>query len=159
MKPIYIPLYLQINILLRLPVKSLLRFWCVSKLWSTIITSQDFGKQHFNITSSSAPLRLLIAFEDFYGGNLLLVLSPNRNIFSSSSSCCVPYWDLSLLKIKGKMVYNTDRGLICVGGFSNVAICNPSTRQLHIFPEFKFKKSPKVFPRPQYMPLILFLGD
>jgi len=54
---IYIPIDLQINILLRLPVKSLLRFRCVSKLWCSIITSQDFGNRHFTITSSSVIMR------------------------------------------------------------------------------------------------------
>ncbi|XP_010515038.1 PREDICTED: putative F-box protein At3g47150 [Camelina sativa] len=151
--PICIPLELQIEILLRLPVKSLLRFRCVSKLWSSIITSQDFQKRYLNIASSSSP-RLLIAFEDFYGEKLTLVSSPNPNtsLSSSSSSCCVPYEDLSLrLNIKGKKVYNAGRGLICVGGFSNVGICNPSRRQLHTFPDFEFKNYPQVFPRPKYM--------
>ncbi|CAA7036657.1 unnamed protein product [Microthlaspi erraticum] len=156
MTPINIPIDLQIETLLRLPVKSLLRFRCVSKLWYSIITSRDFKSQHLNIATSSAPTRLLIAFEDFYGEKVLLVSSPNPiapSSSSSSSSCCVPLRDLSLLKIHGgNSVYNAGRGLICVGaGFKDVAICNPSTRQLHAFPEFEFKDSPTVFPRPNYV--------
>ncbi|CAL9247369.1 unnamed protein product [Arabidopsis halleri] len=110
MASIYIPLDLQINTLLRLPVKSLLRFRCVSKLWSSIITSQDFQNRHFNIiTSSSASLRLLIAFKDFRNENLLSRLS--------------------------------------------VGICNPSTRQVHIYPQIKFEKSPNTDPW-----IVYFLG-
>ncbi|KAG7564759.1 F-box associated interaction domain [Arabidopsis suecica] len=147
---IYIPLDLQINTLLRLPVKSLLRFRCVSKLWSSIITSQDFKKQHLNMTSSSAPPRLLISFQDFHGKNLMLVSSPNPYVSSSSSSsCCVPYKDLGVFKINGKLVYNAVRGLICLSRLS-VGICNPSTRQLHIFPQLKYKEDPKNCPRPNY---------
>ncbi|ESQ45863.1 hypothetical protein EUTSA_v10010928mg [Eutrema salsugineum] len=143
MTSIYIPLDLQINTLLRLPVKSLLRFRCVSKLWSSIITSRDFRNKHLNIASSSAPPRLIFAFADFYGEKVLVVSSANPNNPN----------DLSLVRnIKGKMVYNACRGLICVGtGFKDVGIYNHSTRKLHNFPQFKFKKSPEVFPRPNYM--------
>ncbi|KAG2302032.1 hypothetical protein Bca52824_030683 [Brassica carinata] len=149
MTPIYIPLDLQINTLLKLPVKSLLRFRSVSKLWSSIITSQEFRNNHLNIASSSPPPspRLLIAFEDFYGAKLLVVSIPNPNVPSSSSN------DLSLVHIKGKIVYNAGGGLICVGaGFANVGICNPSTRQVHNFPDFKFKQLETVCPRPMYIP-------
>ncbi|CAH8267702.1 unnamed protein product [Arabidopsis lyrata] len=104
MASIDIPLDLQINTLLRLPVKPLLRFRCASKLWSSIITSQYFQNRHFIIiTSSSAAPRLLIAFQDFRSGNLLLVSSPNPNV---SSSCCVPYKDLNILKIDGSKFYD-----------------------------------------------------
>ncbi|CAA7036653.1 unnamed protein product [Microthlaspi erraticum] len=153
MTPIDIPIDLQIETLLRLPVKSLLRFKCVSKLWSSIITSRDFKNRHINIATSSVPPRLLIAFADFDRNYVLLVSSPNPTAYSSSSSpCCVPYRDLSLVKLRGKEVYNACRGLICVGaGFKDVAICNPGTRQLYAFPEFKFKDSPQAFPRPNYV--------
>ena len=151
---IYIPLDLQINILLRLPVKSLLRFRCVSKLWCSIITSHDFRNRHFNITSSSAPPRLLIAFQDFYGEKLLLVSSPNPNVSSSStSSCCVPYKDLSKVEINGRKVYNAVWGLTCFESRLKVGICNPSTRELHMFPQIKFKNYPDIFPCIMY-----FLG-
>ncbi|KAL9294127.1 putative F-box domain-containing protein [Arabidopsis thaliana] len=149
--PIYIPLDLQISTLLRLPVKSLLRFRCVSKLWSSITTSQYFKKQHLN-TSSSAPPRLLIAFQDFNGKKLMLVSSPNPCVSSSSSSsssCCVPYKDLNVFKINGKLVYNAVRGLICISRLS-MGICNPSTRQLQFFPQLKYKEDPKLFTCPNY---------
>ncbi|CAA7036652.1 unnamed protein product [Microthlaspi erraticum] len=146
MTPIDIPLDLQIDILLRLPVKSLLRFRCVSKLWSSIITSRDFKNQHLNIATWSSPPRLLIAFEDFYGERLLLVSSPNPIApSSSSSSCCVPYRDLSLVKIRKNRVHNAARGLICIAS-RKVKICNPSTRDVHVFPRIKFRASPEVYP-------------
>ncbi|KAG7564731.1 F-box domain [Arabidopsis suecica] len=148
MASIYIPLDLQINTLLRLPVKSLLRFRCVSKLWSSIITSQYFQNRHFNIiTSSSAAPRLLIAFQDFRSGNLLLVSSPNPNV---SSSCCVPYKDLNILKIDGSKFYGSVRGLVCFRSRLSVGICNPSTRQLHIYPQIKFEKDPCTDPWVMY---------
>nr|VDC79361.1 unnamed protein product [Brassica rapa] len=147
MKPFYIPLDLQINILLGLPFKSLLRFRCVSKLWSSIITSRDFRNMHLNIT---APPRLLIVFADFYGEKILVASTPNPNAPSHSSSSNK---DLILVKTEGKEVYNACQGLICVGaGFKDVGICNPSkNRQVHTFPYFRFKYIPQNFPRPIYL--------
>ncbi|CAH2065129.1 unnamed protein product, partial [Thlaspi arvense] len=141
MAAIYIPLDLQINTLLRLHVKSLYRFRCVSKVWCSVITSRDFNNRHMNIVAySAAPPRLLIAFADFYGEKILVASLTNPNTPSSSSSSS--YGDLSLVNIKGKEVYNAVRGLICVGaGFANMAICNPSTRQY----------VPQNFPCPEYM--------
>lgn len=121
MKPFYIPLDLQINILLGLPLKTLLRFRCVSKLWSSIITSRDFRNMHLNIT---APPRLLIVFADFYGEKILVASTPNPNAPSHSSSSNK---DLIIVKTEGKKVYNACQGLICIGaGFKDVGICNPS---------------------------------
>lgn len=159
MKPFYIPLDLQINILLGLPLKTLLRFRCVSKLWSSIITSRDFRNMHLNIT---APPRLLIVFADFYGEKILVASTPNPNAPSHSSSSNK---DLIIVKTEGKKVYNACQGLICIGaGFKDVGICNPSKnrqcskkkrkskkRQVHTFPYFRFKYIPQNFPRPMYM--------
>ncbi|KAF3583833.1 hypothetical protein F2Q69_00025711 [Brassica cretica] len=55
-----IPLDVTREILLRLPAKSLVRFRCVSKLWSSLTTEPDFIKS-FTTFSSSRP-RLLLSF-------------------------------------------------------------------------------------------------
>ncbi|CAH8350676.1 unnamed protein product [Eruca vesicaria subsp. sativa] len=143
----YIPLDLQINILLGLPLKSLSRFRCVSKLWLSIITSRDFINRRLNITP---PPRLLIAFADFHGANILIASTPNPNASSYSSSSSNK--DLILVNTKGKVVYNACQGLICVrAGFKDVGICNPSNRQVHTFHDFEFKDTPQVFLPPKYM--------
>ncbi|KAI3432170.1 uncharacterized protein J3R85_007575 [Psidium guajava] len=46
-------------ILLRLPVKSLLRFKCVCKRWSSLISTPQFAKTHLEIAASSP--RILLA--------------------------------------------------------------------------------------------------
>ncbi|KAK7318643.1 hypothetical protein RJT34_03347 [Clitoria ternatea] len=48
----YIPQELINEILLRLPVKSLLRFKCVSKLWFSLISNPRFAKSHFDLAAS-----------------------------------------------------------------------------------------------------------
>ncbi|KAG7559925.1 F-box domain [Arabidopsis thaliana x Arabidopsis arenosa] len=161
--PNYIPLDLQIETLLRLPVKSLLRFQCLSKLWSSIITSQDFRNRQLNLAASSAPSRLLITFGDFLGKEILLFSLPYPNVSSSSPpSCLVRYKDLSLFKVHGRKVYNAVRGLICVGSKRKVGICNPSTRRLHVLPQIKHKDPPinlDVDPRCNYFLGYDLVGD
>jgi F-box interacting protein len=48
-----LPQDLQIDILVRLPVKSLLRFQCVSKSWKSLIRSPDFISMHTNHNEST----------------------------------------------------------------------------------------------------------
>ncbi|KAI5416058.1 hypothetical protein KIW84_041196 [Lathyrus oleraceus] len=43
----YVPQELIIEILLNLPVKSLIRFQCLSKAWFSLISDPDFAKYHF----------------------------------------------------------------------------------------------------------------
>ena len=49
----HIPLELTLNILHHLPVKSLVRFLCISKQWRHLISSQDFIKKHLKLSIES----------------------------------------------------------------------------------------------------------
>ncbi|KAI4353040.1 hypothetical protein L6164_002018 [Bauhinia variegata] len=56
-----IPEELIVEILLRLPVKSLLRFRCVSKSWLSLISNPEFAKMHFQLASNHTHKLLYIA--------------------------------------------------------------------------------------------------
>nr|XP_027076818.1 F-box/kelch-repeat protein At3g23880-like [Coffea arabica] len=56
----YIPLHLITEILSKLPVKSLLKFRCVSKSWLSVIWSPQFIKAHLKDHASEDNQRLLI---------------------------------------------------------------------------------------------------
>ena len=49
----HLPHDVVLNILARLPVKSLLRFRCVSKLWDSSITSPNFISTHLSIVNNN----------------------------------------------------------------------------------------------------------
>ncbi|KAL0002017.1 hypothetical protein SO802_015798 [Lithocarpus litseifolius] len=49
----YFPNVIIVDILSRLPVKSLIRFRCVSKSWFALISSHDFNTEHHNRTLSN----------------------------------------------------------------------------------------------------------
>ncbi|CAF2045076.1 BnaA09g27460D [Brassica napus] len=61
----HIPLDLTMEILSRLPVKSIVRFGCVSKLWSTLTRHQSFINLFASRSSSGQP-RLLVTFSTCY---------------------------------------------------------------------------------------------
>lgn len=61
----HIPLDLTMEILSRLPVKSIVGFGCVSKLWSTLTRHQSFINLFASRSFSGQP-RLLVTFSTCY---------------------------------------------------------------------------------------------
>ncbi|CAJ2634487.1 unnamed protein product [Trifolium pratense] len=57
--PLYLPHELIIQILMRLPVKSLIRFKCVCKLWLTLISDPYFANSHFELTAATHTHRIM----------------------------------------------------------------------------------------------------
>lgn len=74
---INIPLDLTMEILKKLPTKSLMRFRCVSKLWSSIISSRrDFIDSIVTRSLTQTPCDAHIIFDRNFGyGNVYIVLS------------------------------------------------------------------------------------
>ncbi|KAK7363683.1 hypothetical protein VNO77_05834 [Canavalia gladiata] len=58
---VVLPQDLIIRILLRLPVKSLVRFKCVSKSWLSLISDPDFALSHYELAAAPAQKLLVIA--------------------------------------------------------------------------------------------------
>ncbi|CAL9239690.1 unnamed protein product [Arabidopsis halleri] len=76
------PTDLILDILSRLPSKSVARFRCVSKLWASMLASQDFTRLF--VTRSSSNPRLLIGVEQ--GGHWRFYSSPQpKNPYEKSS--------------------------------------------------------------------------
>ncbi|CAJ2663757.1 unnamed protein product [Trifolium pratense] len=114
---INLPSELIIEILLRLPVKSLTRFKSVCKSWFSIISHSNFANSHFQITaathiltiSATSPLKFQsIDFEINHHSVLL-----NHNFLLPR-----PY---SYFQIKGSC-----RGFICLYCYIDIWIWNPS---------------------------------
>jgi hypothetical protein len=59
MKIVEIPSELIVEILLRLPVKSLIRFKSICKPWFSLISQHNFANSHFQITAATHTSRIL----------------------------------------------------------------------------------------------------
>lgn len=135
-----------LEILLRLPVKTLVRFKCVCKQWYTIIESQSFIKQHFGQRSNQE--RLLVRHykcnEDLHA--YALFLDDVCSGFEEPAHLQMPNLIFELL--------GPVNGVFCLVGQSrDLALLNPATRQLKPLPEL-----PEVIVEPHLLFLDNVLG-
>ncbi|CAF2308979.1 BnaAnng38840D [Brassica napus] len=130
-----IPLDLTREILLRLPAKSLVRFRCTSKLWSSLTTEPYFIKS-FTTRSLSRP-RLLISFKKW--ATTLFISLPQHEIPDGK---CLTHDDVSNNQIKlskncgCKRNFESVYDLVSFSVYTNyVQVWNPSMSQHLIIPK------------------------
>lgn len=89
----YIPDDIIADVLLRLPIDSLLRFRCVSKSWRGLIDSSDFGKMHsrtsISVTPKSNQDMKIVALTD-RGAFSVLEFDPNNCSIASAKQLNYP---------------------------------------------------------------------
>ena len=137
----YLPIELIIQILLRLPVKSLIRFKCVCKSWFSLISHSDFTNSHFQLTSAAHIRRIQLITPYFVSLSIdiesslsddnacyspdISFLIDDDDYYSSSSS---DLDDLSPPKSFFKLDFKGScRGFILLNCYSSLRIWNPST--------------------------------
>ncbi|KFK31162.1 hypothetical protein AALP_AA6G076700 [Arabis alpina] len=133
-----IPMDLIIEILLRLPAKSIAKCRCVSKLWANILRRPDFTKLF--LTSSYARPQLLISCVK--KGELFLFTSSQDQNLNQKSSIDATSYHMKFPANLSTRVYGHVHGLVCLlvsEGMEKAVpmICNPSTRQSFPLPKLK----------------------
>ncbi|XP_074377268.1 F-box/kelch-repeat protein At3g23880-like [Apium graveolens] len=138
----YIPEEIRNQILLNLPVKSLLRFKCVCKSWNRLISSKSFCYSHLahNKSSSATKRYLLFDNEDFYSAYLINNESCIEVETADHTGCYRP--KLTSFEHSGSLylnVYGICNGLLCLsdGELSlrcAVYLWNPIARRGKIIP-------------------------
>ncbi|XP_034219060.1 F-box/kelch-repeat protein At3g23880-like [Prunus dulcis] len=113
-----------VHILLRLPVKSLIRFSCVSKRWhSLVISDLEFAQSHFKLASKQKTLnrRLLLSTDSQLES--LDLEAPSFGDNSSVRKLVSPF------KLEdGAKILGSCNGLVCaIGVHEKLYIWNPST--------------------------------
>lgn len=129
-----LPHEIIVDIIARLPVKSLLRFRCVCKRWLSLISNPDFVKKHLHIAATDENYR-----------RHRLIVSNHDNIFRSCSlnSVVNRLSDIAIeldypFKIPGRIDYIVGcyNGLLCIDiGDAIVFLLNPSTREFKRLPD------------------------
>ncbi|CAA2970162.1 F-box kelch-repeat At3g23880-like [Olea europaea subsp. europaea] len=131
-----LPWDITMDILSRLPVKSLMRFKCVSKsFYSLISQDSDFKRKHLDQSAkhNSTTTRAILDLEH----------APERHFSCSLSSLSSDELVRQVMveldnPVKGakRKVYNSCDGLLCIKDTAgNVCIWNPSTRELKRLPD------------------------
>uniref|UniRef100_K4D590 F-box domain-containing protein n=1 Tax=Solanum lycopersicum TaxID=4081 RepID=K4D590_SOLLC len=86
------PEEILVNILTRLPVKSLVRFKCVSKFWITLISDPYFTKKHLNRARNDQDSRKLLIYQ--------WALSDEYKIIHMHQNIEGPYYTNEILALK-----------------------------------------------------------
>ncbi|XP_028054605.1 F-box/kelch-repeat protein At3g06240-like [Camellia sinensis] len=130
----YVPREVLIEILARLPVKSLLRCSSVCKSWYSSITNPSFTTTHLNQTKSNTQL-LIIKYT-------FLVPNQERHIScSDDETCCDEFVELENpfhSSSKSFKIVGSCNGLLCISDYhgSDCAfLWNPSIRRFLTLPE------------------------
>ncbi|KAK4348639.1 hypothetical protein RND71_031394 [Anisodus tanguticus] len=122
-----LPLEVVTEILVRLPVKSLLQFRCVSKSWLALISTPQFVKTHLNLSVSNKDNthHMLMLHQD----NNLKVCSI-RSIFYENDESVDDVSDFYYPKKCPFEVVGSFKGLICLmNGPEKFLLWNPSIRK------------------------------
>ncbi|EOA40335.1 hypothetical protein CARUB_v10009062mg [Capsella rubella] len=135
-----IPLDLEIEILTRLPAKALMKFRCVSKMWSSIIQSQSFVDSFFSM-SSMRQSRFIIAFSNF-GRSVqsqdkrLFIFSSSHEGRESSSLATTLYMTIPSVTMysNSATVCASVHGFLGITARNPFIICNPVTWKLTNLP-------------------------
>ncbi|KAF8115058.1 hypothetical protein N665_0030s0100 [Sinapis alba] len=131
-----IPFDLVIEILTRLPAKSLMRFKSVSNVWSSLIRSQYFTNRYQTVSSPAPCLYMgLSFFEHSHLKCMLISVSPSPDSDTTISSFDT-HQDLTDLALRG-CITHVFRGLMCIVDGASAQIYNTTTRQLVVLPKIE----------------------
>ncbi|KAJ0263580.1 F-box protein [Hirschfeldia incana] len=126
-----IPFDLVIDILTRLPPKSIMRFKSVSKLWSSLICSKYFSNRFREVSSPRPRLFMWLGIDN---KNVLLSSSSSPDLDVSTMSSLVVDQDLTIPTMEGYSVSQVFHGLMCFTNGKSALIYNTATRQHVVLP-------------------------
>ncbi|XP_027331899.1 F-box/kelch-repeat protein At3g23880-like [Abrus precatorius] len=119
-KMVLLPQELIIQILLRLPVKSLVRFKCVSKSWLSLISDPHFAKSHFELAATPTH-RLLLLGQSLYEARSIDL---NASLHDDSASAAL---NLNFSISQYDKIIGSCRGFLLIACNPNLYVWNPST--------------------------------
>ncbi|KAJ9701318.1 hypothetical protein PVL29_006596 [Vitis rotundifolia] len=135
-----LPLHIIENILLRSPVKSLIRFRCVCKAWRTLISHPHFVRSHLRLPQTQARTRFCILDYSERGNNHSMVVRASTKdceAFSDDDGGSLAFdylFDIGKFKYEVVLLDSCD-GLLCIADLANkIVLWNPSTRQFNQLP-------------------------
>uniref|UniRef100_A0A7N0VIJ3 F-box domain-containing protein n=1 Tax=Kalanchoe fedtschenkoi TaxID=63787 RepID=A0A7N0VIJ3_KALFE len=141
------------EILIKLPVKSLLRFKQVSKTWLHMITSNSFISSHYSVVQNrqSAPSYFIVRYA--ISGDQIVSFITQISMETSTIRIDQDMHLQFLLEICEEMcpspqLFSAGFGLYCIFDWitQRVALWNPGTRKLEVMPPFHDRIHPEYKP-------------
>ncbi|XP_017983735.1 PREDICTED: F-box protein At3g07870 [Theobroma cacao] len=140
-----IPDMVTMDILSKLPVKSLARFRCVCKPWSSSFRTSDFITKHHQNNLTNNNLNLLL--KRCHGNtrndiHYFSALSTEKGEnFSVTENIHLPFFENCWY---APVVSGPCNGLLCLHDAGKAALWNPSTREFKILPRSSVNRPPSV---------------
>ncbi|XP_030963621.1 F-box/kelch-repeat protein At3g23880-like [Quercus lobata] len=122
----YLPCDVFLEILHRLPVKSLIRFRCISKSWNSLITSPAFINSNLTRSHSNSN-KLIVTYSDVNTGYKLIHEEDNDNNDSSSEQ--IQQLEFPNNFRRNFQVVGFVNGLFCLYDQSRYIVWNPCIRK------------------------------
>ncbi|XP_057435570.1 F-box/kelch-repeat protein At3g06240-like, partial [Lotus japonicus] len=126
-------------ILVRLPVSSLLRFKCVSKLWFSVISDPQFAKSQFDLAASPNNRLLLNVTDDLKFQSLDIDSSPPNNESAVLNYPSEPFFHTSIFYRKRYLEFlGSCRGFVLIllpNLCADFLVCNPTTGVQRLIPQ------------------------
>ncbi|KAK8626672.1 hypothetical protein V6N13_134305 [Hibiscus sabdariffa] len=122
---------LATSILLRFPVKSIIRFKCVSTTWRCFFDNPNFVSQHLRISKKNQ--RIVVGYTDEHEQDDKKVL----RMFHDTTLATFDDW-LPQFHALGVGQFCLHDGLVCVWDMINfrIGLWNPATREIRFLPEY-----------------------
>ncbi|XP_027177707.1 F-box protein CPR1-like [Coffea eugenioides] len=131
------------EILVKLPVKTLLRFCCVSKTWFALINSPYFEDKHLKYLHSKN--RKVVLVKRFIKNEFKTLLSFHSHDEDESLPSVAPNIELPSWNRYSFDIYGACNGIVCFSDLSEIHLCNPATRQFLTLPPSLRFDPPKGF--------------
>jgi F-box interacting protein len=136
----YVPDEVVVDILQRLPVKSLIRFRCVSKSWNSLITSPAFVHSHLNQSipnNNNLPHPLLIVRHCSSSANRALDKEHYKLFYDNEAfeECAEFDFPTKSRSLKHFRLIASENGLICLSEQERYVLWNPSIRKCWNLPK------------------------
>ncbi|GAU43016.1 hypothetical protein TSUD_28350 [Trifolium subterraneum] len=136
-----LPEELIANILVRLPVRSLLQFKSVSKSWKTLISDPHFANTHLRFDTTITNQQLIFYSSKTEEEPYNILTYDLKPLFEENPSTCVKPVSFTSLNTNKYCLLDSCNGLLCLLDKSQrcLRLFNPSIN-------FKSKRSPQVNP-------------
>ncbi|EFH65032.1 hypothetical protein ARALYDRAFT_339268 [Arabidopsis lyrata subsp. lyrata] len=128
------PPEMHVEILARLPLKSLMKFMSVSKKWESIIRGEQFRRDYL-IQSMTRPRVLFVANRRYFHNFKPEALF--HSVYQEEPSSLSSVQQMRTYETPLYKVSQPVRGLICHQGDTNIVICNPGLKKFRNLPQIE----------------------
>jgi hypothetical protein len=129
-----LPFDLIVEILYKLPVKSLMQFQCVCKSWKSLISDPKFAKKHLRISKKHH--HLISIFTDSTRAKFIYMSYPLSSIFTEVTAMQLEY--PLTIPHRFDLIVGSCHGILCIAiNLVSVILWNPSIRKFTQLPSLE----------------------